>query len=578
MKQIYIIVSFLMSIPVFSQLHIKPYGSQDSYVYVESGFLFVEKQIDLSINPSEVKKASLYLRDEAQLLQGTSSSSNTGNGMLSVFQEGNASAYTYNYWSAPVQDVSGSSAFGSILYDPLDELNSKKALITSDLNGTSNPLKISDRWIYKFTGGTYSDWIYVGKNFDLIPGEGFTMKGVDGTNTGVNIYSIPNNPGNKQRYDFRGKPNNGTISLAVEKDKNKLVGNPYPSALDLKKFLEENLSITGVAYFWDSSPVASHYLSDYEGGYGVYSPAGGNNGYVPPVFSKFDDTGNQLHTTGETGKHIARRFAPIGQGFLIEGKQQGSLIFKNEYRTYEKENSVNSEFKLNSSNSLETSMIRLNVEFNKKYIRQLLLVHHPDATRGIDHAMDAKNISVLESDSGFLINEMSYLINVRPFEKLEEIPLFLKVAIPSEVVFHKTLTAFPNRIYLLDHETKNYYDLSENKFSIWLEPGEYHQRFRLTFNNGIDENMPEITPPAINESWIFQNNLFNRLEIIFPEGKSINTVFLFDSLGKKMFETRTFGYQTSYQFSTQNLSKGIYLVKIIAMDGRVISKKVIISN
>ncbi|MFO7718951.1 MAG: T9SS type A sorting domain-containing protein, partial [Gillisia sp.] len=415
------------------------------------------------------------------------------------------------------------------------------------------------------------------KNFDLLPGEGFTMKGVAGTNTGVTIYGIPNNPGNKQRYDFRGKPHNGTISLAVEKDKNRLVGNPYPSALDLKKFLEENLSTTGVAYYWDSRPVESHYISEYEGGYGVYSPAGGNNGYVPPVFSKFDDTGNQMHTTGETGKHISRRFAPIGQGFLVEGKQHGNLIFKNDYRVYEKENPVTSEFKLNERKSTETSHIRLNVEFNKNYIRQLLLIHRPDATSGIDHAMDAKNMSVLESDAGFLIEEMSYLINVLPFEELEEIPLFLKVAQASEVVFHKITAIFPNRIYLLDRETKSYHDLSENNFSIWLDSGEYHQRFSLTFFNGIDEKKADI-PPLISEFRIFQNNLFNRLEILIPEERKINTVFLFDSLGKKMFETRTLGDQNSYQFSTGNLSYGIYLVKIIAQDGHVISKKVIISN
>ena len=578
MRQIYVIASFLMWFPVFSQLHIKPYGIQDSFVYVEGGLLFVEQQIDLSVNPSEVKKASLYLRDEAQLLQGTSSSSNTGNGMLSVFQEGNASAYTYNYWSTPVEDVSGSSAFGTVLYDPIDELNSKRALITSELNGASNPLKISNRWIYKFTGGTYTDWIYAGQNFDLLPGEGFTMKGVEGTNTGVNIYGIANNPGNKQRYDFRGKPHNGTISLAVKTNKNRLVGNPYPSAMDLKKFLEENPSITGVAYFWDSSPIASHYLSDYEGGYGVYSPAGGNNGYVPAVFSKFDDSGNQLNTTGEMGKHIARRFAPVGQGFLVEGKLDGNLIFKNEYRAFEKEHPVTSEFKINGNPAQEIPMVRFNVEFNKKYIRQFLLIHHLDATRETDHAMDAKNISVLESDVGFLIDNESYLIDVRPFEKDEEIPLFLQVATPSEVVFHKTPAIFPYRVYLLDLETKRYHDLSENKLSLWLEPREYHQRFRITFTNGIEENASDIIPPSISNSWIFQNNLLNRLEIIFPEEKTINTVFLFDSLGKKMFETRTFGDQSSYQFSTQNLSNGIYLVKIIAMDGRVISKKVIISN
>ncbi len=578
MKQIYIIVSFLLCIPVFSQLHIKPYGNQDSFVYVESGFLFVEKQIDLSINPSEAKKASLYLRDEAQLLQGNSNSPNTGNGMLSVFQEGNASAYTYNYWSTPVQDVSGSSVFGNILFEPIDELNSKKALITSDLNGYSNPLQISDRWIYKFMGGNYSNWIYVGKYFDLLPGEGFTMKGVGGTNTSTTIYGIPNNPGKKQRYDFRGRAYNGTISLAVEIDKNRLVGNPYPSALDLKKFLEENPATTGVAYFWDSSLVESHYIKDYEGGYGVYSPAGGNNGYVPPVFRKFDESGNQLNTTGETGKHIARRFAPIGQGFLVEGKQNGNLIFKNEYRVFEKENSLTSEFKQAKINSEEIAMLRLNVEFNEKYIRQLLLIHHPEATNGIDHAMDAKNMSVLDSDVGFLIDDLSYLIDVRPFEKFEEIPLFLKIAIPSEVVFHKTTVISLNPIYLLDLETKTYHDLSENKFNILLDPGNYNQRFRITFNKGIDENTPDVAAPAINEFRIFQNNLLNRLELLFMEENSTNTVFLYDSLGKKMFEIKTLGNQTSYQFPTQNLSNGVYLVKIIAQHGRVISKKVIISN
>ena len=578
MRQIYIIISFLMSIPVYSQLHIKAYGSEDSFVYVESGFLFVEKEIDLSINPSEAKKASLYLRDEAQLLQGNSSSTNTGNGMLSVFQEGNASAYTYNYWSAPVQDVLGTSVFGNILYEPIDELRSKKALIGSDLNGYSNPLKISNQWIYKFMGGNYSDWIYIGKHFDVLPGEGFTMKGVDGINTSVNIYGIANNPGNKQRYDFRGKPHNGSISLAVEIDKNRLVGNPYPSALDLKKFLEENRSITGVAYFWDSSLIASHYLKDYEGGYGVYSPAGGNNGYVPAVFSKFDSSGNQLNNTGETGKRIARRFAPVGQGFLVEGKQNGNLVFKNEYRVFEKENPVTSEFKQAGSNSEEPSMIRLNVQFGEKYIRQLLLIHHPEATGGVDHAMDAKNMSVLDSDVGFLIDGLSFLIDVRPLVEMEEIPLFLKIAIPSEVIIHKTKAIFPNRIYLWDRETNNYHDLSEDNFSVRLDPGDYHQRFRITFNKGIDENIPDVIPYSFSELRIFQNNPLHRLEFFFPPENGINTVLIFDSLGKKMFETRNLGNQTFYEFPTHNLSTGIYLVKIIAYDGRVISKKVIISN
>ena len=103
MKQIYIIAFFLLPFSGFSQLYIKPFGNQDSYVYVEGQFIFVEKEIDLTVNPSGTSNAGIYLRNEAQLLQGNSNSANTGNGLISVFQEGNATAFTYNYWCSPVQ-------------------------------------------------------------------------------------------------------------------------------------------------------------------------------------------------------------------------------------------------------------------------------------------------------------------------------------------------------------------------------------------------------------------------------------------------------------------------------------------
>ena len=65
----------------------------------------------------------------------------------------------------------------------------------------------------------YSEWIHVQSATSINPGEGFTMKGTAGS-------------GDAQRYDFRGKPNNGTISVSVENNQFTLTGNPYPSALD----------------------------------------------------------------------------------------------------------------------------------------------------------------------------------------------------------------------------------------------------------------------------------------------------------------------------------------------------------
>ena len=57
--------------------------------------------------------------------------------------------------------------------------------------------------------------------------------------------------GNAQRYDFRGKPNNGTIAVSVLNNKITLVRNPYPSAIDALAYIHdtENASVISGALF-----------------------------------------------------------------------------------------------------------------------------------------------------------------------------------------------------------------------------------------------------------------------------------------------------------------------------------------
>ena len=337
--------------------------------------LFVEKEITLLANNKTDAAPNIFLRNQSQLLQGNANSKNAGDGKISVFQEGVATSYTYNYWSAPVIDPNLNATFGTIFFDPQDRTKSNPAIITSELNGTSIPLIISNKWIYKLSGTDYTDWEYVGDKFKVSPGEGFTMKGVAGTNQNVIIYGIANNPGGNQRYDFRGIPNSGNYSLSIKEGESKLVGNPYPSALDLNKFLLENTSTTGIAYFWDSKSTGSHYLNEYEGGYGAYSPGAGINGYVPAIFNKFDGYGNSISTSGVTGNYYARRYSPIGQGFIVIGSKDGNIHFKNEFRSYVKEDLVLSQFKSKTKKksktaSEESPYLRLN---NTK-LRQLQLL------------------------------------------------------------------------------------------------------------------------------------------------------------------------------------------------------------
>ncbi|WP_026838825.1 T9SS type A sorting domain-containing protein [Gillisia sp. JM1] len=585
MRQIYILVLFIVPFYAHCQLNIKPNQDLDTYLYSEGALVYVEQGIHLIPNLGEKPKPSIYLRKEAQLIQGKSNSKNSGDGIISLFQEGNASDFTYNYWSMPVSNTSSNNSFGSLFFDPVTKTESQPAIITSNYNGTSQPLSISNKWIYKFSGYEYSDWEFIGNNFNIQPGEGFTMKGVNGTNTSINIYNIPNNPGNQQRYDLRGKPNSGVYELDIQEESNKLIGNPYPSALDLNAFLQDNKSTTGIAYFWDSKNIDSHYLKEYEGGYGAYSPGGGIYGYVPAIFNKFDGSGNTISEGGTIGAYYARRFSPIGQGFIVIGSQDGKIIFDNKYRNFIKEDQHLSEFKSKKGGGkgLETEeefpMLRLNIELQNNYIRQILLVLRDNATKAADHAMDAINPEYLSSDAGWMIEDENYLINVRPLDELEEIPLFIVLSETSEIVFSiAEIKRITSKVFLLDSSTNLYYNLSNGPIKFNLEAGEYSERFKITYTNKEQIYINWDIVKDITNFSIFQNNPESRLEIRIPDKSTPRDIVLFDSLGKKIFEKKGITNENYHEFSTRKLSKGLYILKITNKDDTIISKKVIISN
>src|SRR5690554_164084 len=165
-KLIVLTVLVLTSIGVFAQLTVKPTSyNKDSYIYVKDEILYVKGDINLTANVEtrpngEAKYASINLREGAQLIQGGTTSNNTGDGFLSVQQtvpETNARAYTY--WASPVgnpeatesNSPSTNTNFGvESIYENLNPLglSAKQVEITSELDGVQSPLTISTRWLY----------------------------------------------------------------------------------------------------------------------------------------------------------------------------------------------------------------------------------------------------------------------------------------------------------------------------------------------------------------------------------------------------------------------------------------------
>lgn len=574
------------------------YFSANSSLYVRNEVLYVEQNINLDAN------SNLYLRNNAQLIQGGSTtSSNTGLGSLSVYQEGTSDNFDYNYWCSPIgvpSTTTGNTNFGiSLLGRPTNSTATTPAIVlpAGSYDGVSNPLSIASAWIYKLiNANNYSQWMLVGGASTIAPGEGFTMKGTSGTDAvDPDGLGVTNNPGSAQRYDFRGKPNNGNITVTLGTNNATLTGNPYPSALHLNAFLLDptNATITGgVAYFWqEDKTVNSHYLSAYRGGYGSYAPMNTTSDgvYIPPAFRSYNQDGTLNPAPGSgTAIAIPRRYAPIGQGFLLNGKSNGTVTFKNAHRILFKEVVGGSQFEKHvqtqkkteeSEESEPLSYFRINAIINNQFTRQLALAFLPEATDGVDIGIDALNLTGdLPEDVNFWIEEANYIIQGIPFDLSKKIPLAVKATASTTLKFSiPEVTNFDTSqpVYIYDSADESYHDIKNGFYEVVVQPGTYKDRFKIAF---VDETLGVGENPDLQQFIIYQDNINKHIKASNPNSIAIKSFKLYDVTGKTVLSKKDLKTDLNYSFPTTGLSYGIYIAEFLTDDNQKLVKKVLITN
>lgn len=595
---------------VLAQLSVSPSenGKKMTYLYVRDNVLFVSNDLVLTKNPDPGSEASIYLRSGAWLIQGKNQTKpNSGTGSISVFSEGTTNAYDYNYWSSPIT-APQKGLFGiSLLYAPVSLITSTPALLSTALNGTSSPLTISTRWIYTFNGNGYSHWNFIGGTTGIPPGYGFTMKGTEGEDPTL-VEGRANNPKNAQRYDFRGSPNSGTIEIPVNKDMFVLVGNPYPSIFDLSLFLLQNSGtgalksscyedlerqnvLTGIAYFWDSKENgSSHYLEDYMGGYGAFSPVDvcTQGIYEPPIFRKISGAED-----GSKGKSFQVRDLSIGRGFMVQGAEDGKMVFNNTHRKFPGKTSAAGGIMPATTNKKhfhnmedpQLSKVQIGVTVNDEYERSLSLAFWEESSKGIDAGMDAETFELAPTDAGWLLDDKSFVIDVRPFDMSEEIPLFLQVEEESSKVTFSQKISENNldlELFIVDTQSNDYFSIQKEPLTLELQPGNYHGRFKVAFAEKISlEELPEVffEDEAVPAKFdIFQNNRQGELQIIGNDYFPVKAIGIFDLLGKRMLYRTGFDNSRSVEISTRTWANGIYLVKVTGMDNQKTVRKISVYN
>lgn len=556
------------------------------------------------------------LNGESQFLQTERSDLEvTSAGYVEKDQQGTANRFTYNFWSAPVSLINTTAnnqayTLGGVLLDGTTVGTPSAITWTPNEDGVTSPFTISTRWIYKFVNGAdedYDAWQFVRNTGNISPGEGYTMKGVSLLDERE-----------EQNYVFRGKPNNGVITVSPLGDTNLyLVGNPYPSVIDANEFINDNIAndaTSGTLYYWEHWGGGTHTLLDYQGGYATYTLSGGAPGMSHPTVNQ---TGSGNKTPGQ--------FIPVGQGFFVQGDSNAgngltaTVEFNNSQRSFTREyvsnfavfarDGVDSGMFENPENATENrentiqypentttsdeytndmyaefgirkdnrKKIRLGYTNPDGFHRQLLLTFDQRATDGIDLGYEGESIDGFLNDMYWSLQSEKFVIQaVQNLVEQREVPLGLIAENAGGGTI--SLDELENidasvGIYIKDNYTGATHDLRAADFQVSIPAGETNDKYALVFqpenplstNNEILENGIIVRTDTETEEIVIINNTNFKLE-----GIDMHTI-----IGQRILSMKEGISENIIRIPIDDKASGIYIISIYSEKGKI-SKKLVI--
>ena len=562
-----------------------------------TGEKFLENQLYLDLS------GTIDLLGDSQLIQtSTSDLVTSSEGKLLRRQEGTSSAYWYNYWASPVGTLGATAltdnnaATNNLNNTPfnismLKDESGTNYKFTSGYTANGN---ISTYWLYTFKNGrTYWDWASVSTSTPIEPGVGYTQKG-----TGAS--------GLEQQYIFEGKPNNGTIlidvtdiggagSVANVSKTEYLMGNPYPSAIDIHKFIDDNVGvIDGYLQLWQQWSGTSHNLSEYNGGYSQVN----KTGFIRAkqfVGLSGDTKGNII------GTHTPTRYLPVGQAFIAEiVVPNGQVEFNNSQRVFIKESDADGTYNNGSAFSKSSTgktskeqisktkedkpMQKIRLELNAiegpETKRELLLGFSDNTTDGYDYGYEAKNTELSNNDLNLDFEGQN--MNIQAYAPISDdkvIPLNFKSSGDNIFeIYIKELDYIQDNqpIYLKDQLLDVYFDLRQDKGYVFSsQQGVFNQRFQIVFQNESKTLSTETS--TITENFMYFQNTSNTF-FAKKLSSAVSKLSLVNMRGQAILEldnvSRT-QLENGIQFN--NIATGAYIVSIRTETNEILNKKIIVN-
>lgn len=399
-----------------------------------------------ALNGLENTGGIIRLQNNANLMQNPGASNS---GEIILHRKAVVPSIQYNLWSSPVKEQDLYNLYPDIPLNRIMVYNTETDYYTI-LPTSSNP---------------HSEF-----------GVGYSIKGSSTMQPDVvaNFIGIPQNESLNPIENF--------VSLSTLGSNYNLIGNPFPSNLDLVKLYLENEEQfydeedeTPLYYFWDNTDntdlvqQGSNYVNQ---NFAVYNPV--------------SQLGVPAPRLGESGK-IPNGIARPGQGFIIRARETATGIqFNNEMRTTEIEkNDALAPYYKESTPTQNSFYLKL---ITPDDLHLLTAIGYFEEAENSMEKYDSPITNAEASDLFYSFSEERKKLIIQgrkaPFECSEKIPLgikaykdgFYKIEIENlKGIFTDTI------IYLLDNQKRILHNLSQGPYEFELRSGNHEKRFEIVF-------------------------------------------------------------------------------------------------
>ncbi|WP_304344356.1 T9SS type A sorting domain-containing protein [Chryseobacterium koreense] len=350
---------------------------------------------------------------------------------------------------------------------------------------------------------------------------------------------------------FVGVPFNGTLNYPIAYSNAQhgynLIGNPYPSNIDLVAVYKTNIDLISSTFsFWDNR------------GNTLFEQEGSNyNGEHYALFNAGNGTSIAAHTPGYPSR-LPSRYVRPAQGFMIKALAAGTLTFHNE--SMRVDDPATPQYFGKGGKTVNDTMDRywLGLTTPSGIQYSAAVVYYQGGSLQV--GQDDSKASNYSEDIYTMAGVEKIAIHGRPLFDLQDVlPLGYSASASGNYTLYiqdfEGIFANGQNIYLIDKQTGIQTNLSQGSYTFSSRPGEFTNRFDIVY-------LPKT---------IFATHAGLKSDVsVYREGddfvvesleQKITELEVYDGVGRMVFRTVPNSFKVSIDASFW--VEGVYFLKIL---------------